>query len=292
MWEQAGGPDWQPGRQEGEGGRTGWDQQRQGGKEDKEGEGGWHDSTLHRTERTCSAPAHTELARYPHAASQEKKKEEPLPEIPPMPMTVDAAYEFLGIAAEDRGSLEKLKMRFRKMSLKWHPDKNIRRPEAAAEVFKAVNAAYHTLTTNNFDYKRWAESFVIPPMQSLEDVLMMAFKGADPYQIELLLKRRGDYRPHQDFGINLSIPWNAGSKEDPSYHVHTGSAYTTTQGLEDNQRAELGYGGGSSDGYGGQLVRHVETQDLLDQFGEKAQVRGGGHSEECVRSSWKMLGAR
>jgi len=27
------------------------------------------------------------------------------------------------------GSLEKLKMRFRKMSLKWHPDKNIRRPE-------------------------------------------------------------------------------------------------------------------------------------------------------------------
>ena len=81
-------------------------------------------------------------------------------------MTVDAAYEFLGIAPPDRGekpetpprrfrdasetrhclprsrspwepawslppsgSLEKLKMRFRKMSLKWHPDKNIRRPE-------------------------------------------------------------------------------------------------------------------------------------------------------------------
>lgn len=100
-----------------------------------------------------------------------------------MPLTVDAAYEFLGIGPADRGSLEILKMRFRKMSLKWHPDKNIRRPEAAAEVFKAVNAAYHTLTTNNFDYKRWAESFVIPPMQSLEDVLLMAFKGADPYQV-------------------------------------------------------------------------------------------------------------
>lgn len=190
-------------------------------------------------------------------------------------MTVDAAYEFLGIGPSDRGSLEKLKMRFRKMSLKWHPDKNIRRPEAAAEVFKAVNAAYHTLTTNNFDYQRWAESFVIPPMQSLEDVLLMAFKGADPYQIELLLKRRGDYRPHQDFGINLSIPWNAGGKEDPSFHVHSGSAYTTTQGLQDNTRAELGYTGGE-DGYGGQLVRHVETQDLLEQFGEKAQVRGVG----------------
>jgi len=111
-------------------------------------------------------------------AEEEKKKEEPLPKVPPLPMTVDAAYEFLGIAPPDRGSLEKLKMRFRKMSLKWHPDKNIRRPEAAAEVFKAVNAAYHTLTTNNFDYKRWSESFTIPPMQSLEDVLVMALKGA------------------------------------------------------------------------------------------------------------------
>jgi len=30
----------------------------------------------------------------------------------------------------------------------------------------------------------------------------------------MLLKKRGDYRPHQDFGVNLSIPWNAGSRED------------------------------------------------------------------------------
>ena len=149
------------------------------------------------------------------ASEAETKSAAPLPEIPKgmdKGWTIDASYEFLGIKAEDRGSLDVLKMRFRKMSLKWHPDKNINRPEEAAEVFKAVNAAYHTLTTNNFDYKRWAEAFVIPPMQSLEDVLLMALKGADPYQIEVLLKRRGDYRPHQDFGVNLSIPWSAGGK--------------------------------------------------------------------------------
>ena len=35
-----------------------------------------------------------------------------------------------------------------------------------------------------------------------------------PDQVEMLLKKRGDYRPHQDFGVNLSIPWNAGSRED------------------------------------------------------------------------------
>uniref|UniRef100_A0A7S0L601 J domain-containing protein n=1 Tax=Coccolithus braarudii TaxID=221442 RepID=A0A7S0L601_9EUKA len=222
--------------------------------------------------------------------SEEKKKQEPLPEIPQMPMTIDAAYAFLGLEGENRGSLEKLKMCFRKMSLKWHPDKNIHRQEAAAEVFKAVNAAYHTLTTNNFDYKRWAESFVIPPMQSLEDVLLLALKGADPYQIEILLKRRGDYRPHQDFGVNLSIPWNAGSREDPSYHVHAGAAHTTTEGLEDKRRAELGYGGGGGggggDGYGsGAIVQHTTTEDLLETFGEKAQV-----GADSAARPWETVG--
>ena len=38
------------------------------------------------------------------------------------------------------------------------------------------------------------------------------------------------------------------------------------------RRAELGYEGGGGADYGGQLVRHVETADLLEQFGEKAQV--------------------
>ena len=70
-----------------------------------------------------------------------------------------------------------VKARFRKMSLKYHPDKNIGREEAAAEVFHFVHAAYHTLTTNNFDYERWAQAFTVPPLQTLEEVLMLALKG-------------------------------------------------------------------------------------------------------------------
>ena len=75
------------------------------------------------------------------------------------------AAEYLGVSSEDRGSLEKLKTRFRKMCLKWHPDKNRGREKAAAEVFQAVHAAYHFLTTQNFDYKRWSASFTVPPLQ-------------------------------------------------------------------------------------------------------------------------------
>jgi len=224
------------------------------------------------------------MAAFAEASGMKKKEDEaskaplePLPEIPGMPMTVDQAYDFLGVKESDRGNLDKVKLRFRKMSLKWHPDKQLSRPKEAGDVFTAVHAAYHFLTTNNFDYKRWAENFVIPPMQSLEDVLLMALKGADPYQIEMLLKKRGDYRPHAEFGINLSIPWNAGTKEAPSYHVHTGSVYTTTQGLEDKRTKELGYSGGGSapeinEGAIVTTTHGMDTQDLLETFGKSAQV--------------------
>jgi len=231
-----------------------------------------------------------DLNVFAEAAGIKKKEEpeqtpmEPLPEIPVMPMTVDQAYDFLGVKKEDRGNLEKVKMRFRKMSLKWHPDKNMRRQKEAADIFTAVHAAYHFLTTNNFDYNRWAENFQIPPMQSLEDVLVMALKGADPYQIELLLKKRGDYRPHQEFGINLSIPWNAGTKEAPSYHVHSGSVYTTTQGIEDRTRQELGFNGEVNEGAIVTTTAGMDTQDLLEKFGKNAQV-GADQSRP-----WEMVG--
>eukprot|EP00964_Phaeocystis_antarctica_P109266 scaffold73750_cov63-Phaeocystis_antarctica.AAC.1 len=102
------------------------------------------------------------------------------------------------------------------MSLKYHPDKNIGREEAAAEVFHFVHAAYHTLTTNNFDYERWAQAFTVPPLQTLEEVLMLALKGEDPMKIEIMMQKRGEYRPHQEFGINLAVPWSAGTKSDPN----------------------------------------------------------------------------
>ena len=266
-----------------------------------------------------------DINQFAEAAGMKKKEDpnagkplEPLPEIPGMPMTTDQAYDFLGVKKEDYGNLDKVKMRFRKMSLKWHPDKNMTREKEAGEVFMAVHAAYHFLTTNNFDYKRWyapprratprasprrrarararalshgacvqrarartkgrlgaagtlgrvptgtdgararvvtvvwpptltrghgvdacvsvplrlldrADNFVIPPMQSLEDVLVMALKGADPYQIEMLLKKRGDYRPHQEFGINLSIPWNAGPRAPPPHTLDCRPAHSSAR---------------------------------------------------------------
>ena len=75
---------------------------------------------------------------------------------------------------------------------------------------------------------------------------MLALKGEDPMKIEIMMQKRGEYRPHQEFGINLAVPWSAGTKSDPSYDVSAGSAYTTTQALDDRTKMELGYAGGGS----------------------------------------------
>jgi len=86
-------------------------------------------------------------------------------------------------------------------------------------------------------------------MQSLNDVLKLAMSGADPSEIDAMLRKRGDYRPHQDFGVNLQVPWSAGSREDPSYDVPVGSAYANTREIGcGSTRAELGWQGGGGKG--------------------------------------------
>ena len=41
-------------------------------------------------------------------------------------------------------------------------------------------------------------------MQTLEDVLLLAMKGEDPFVVDALLRKRGDYRPHTQFGVDLA----------------------------------------------------------------------------------------
>lgn len=45
----------------------------------------------------------------------------------------------------------------------------------------------------------------MPPLQTLDDVLALALRGADPGQVEAMLRRRGDYRPHAQFGLDLNV---------------------------------------------------------------------------------------
>jgi len=160
--------------------------------------------------------------------------------------TMDQAYEILGLPDSSRGDLDAVKAAYRKLCLKWHPDKNPpEKQEEAKRKFMRVTAAYHTVTTNNFDYKRWAESYTIPPMQTLDDVLKMALGGKDPFEIEAVLRARGDYRPNERFGVDVNVPWSAGTKHDPSFDVPTGSAYSRTMKIGNGDLGNVGLLGAS-----------------------------------------------
>ena len=160
------------------------------------------------------------------------------------------ALEALQLPLSALGDVEAARGAYRRLSVRWHPDKNAGDEERSQAVFVRVAAAYNTLTTANFDYKRcgprranaakprrgartrrdasssgasrarpflcapaytpraarsWAESYVVPSMQTLEDVLLLAMKGADPFVIDAMLRKRGDYRPHQQFGVDLAV---------------------------------------------------------------------------------------
>jgi hypothetical protein len=51
-------------------------------------------------------------------------------------------------------------------------------------------------------------------MQTLEDVLRLAIQGEDPVVVDALLRKRGDYRPHAQFGVNLAVRACAQALED------------------------------------------------------------------------------
>ena len=166
--------------------------------------------------------------------------------------TVDQAYHILGLPDSSRGDLAAVKAAYRKLCLKWHPDKNPpEKQEEAKRKFTRVTAAYHTVTTNNFDYRRWAESYEIPPMQTLDDVLKMALGGKDPFEIEAVLRARGDYRPNAQFGVDVHVPWSAGAKHDPSFDVPVGSGYSRTMKIGGGDAAGVGLLG--AEGMGSQL---------------------------------------
>ena len=127
---------------------------------------------------------------------------------------------------------KEIRRAYRALCLRWHPDKNPDDPEGAKEKFTRITAAYHTLTTVNFDYERWRRTYEIPPLQSLEDVLKLALSGADPFEIDAMLRARGEYRPHVNFGVDVRVPWQAGEKPEASFHVRE-SEYSTTRALGD-----------------------------------------------------------
>ena len=59
-------------------------------------------------------------------------------------------YKILGVNKQSNN--QELKKAYRKLALKWHPDKNQTNVEKASENFKKINEAYEVLTVGLFTY--------------------------------------------------------------------------------------------------------------------------------------------
>lgn len=98
----------------------------------------------------------------------------------------------------------------------------------------------------------------------------------DPHKVEMLLRMRGEYRPHADFGVNLSIPWQLGTQEDPSWEVASGSVYSTTRGI----------GGGWANG------QDAERGDTTRKIGLSDGVTGGRAGGQHMMGDQSAAGMR
>ncbi|NTW07144.1 MAG: J domain-containing protein [Syntrophaceae bacterium] len=84
-------------------------------------------------------------------------------------------YEILGV--NKKASAEEIKKAYRKLAVKWHPDKNPNNKAAAEEKFKKISEAYAVLSDEekrrNYDNFGSADQF--RQQYSQEDI----FKGVD-----------------------------------------------------------------------------------------------------------------
>ena len=88
-----------------------------------------------------------EFNDFAKAVSGEEEKAdkpmEPLPELPPMPMTVDDAYKFLGVDDKDKGSLDKVLKRNKCSTSLWSVPGEMLHPTAGTQIECLTTAISH-----------------------------------------------------------------------------------------------------------------------------------------------------
>ena len=203
---------------------------------EREGERGSADIGDNDDDMNCTSNASTFREEWPHLPSSSSSSSSSV-------LSKEQALEILEISPtpnnnnDDTDLSKQIKLQYRKLCLKYHPDKNkAENAERASKAFTAITAAYHTLTTVNFNQEKWLKTFSIPPMQSLSDVLQLALKGTDPEEIERLMRARGEYRPHRNFGIDYNVRWESGERPDPAGGLFRETAmneYSDTKCLSD-----------------------------------------------------------
>merc|ERR1712224_753339 len=105
-------------------------------------------------------------------------------------------YEVLGV--EKTATADEIKKSYRKLAIRWHPDKNPNNKEEAEEKFKEISAAYSILSDENkrsqydkygFEAEEWGEGMDFGDIfggfsfSEAEAMFSEMFGGMDPFSM-------------------------------------------------------------------------------------------------------------
>jgi DnaJ-class molecular chaperone len=186
-------------------------------------------------------------------------------------------YDILGISKE--ASDEDIKKAYRKMAIKWHPDKNPNNKVEAEEKFKIISEAFTVLSDPNKKqiYDKYGEDGVKQQEnggmggQSAEDIFSMFFGGGNPFG--------------QDFNRNYSQESKSKAKivEIPLNlkDIYFGTKKKITLKLDRNCNNCNGDGGfnpiicSECDGNGMKVFNRVIGPNMIQRFTESCKKCNG-----------------
>ena len=100
-------------------------------------------------------------------------------------------YKILGL--EKNASSDEIKKQYKKLAVKWHPDKNINNKEVAEKKFKEISEAYEILMDdnkkNNININNFFNLFTKNIYDTITDLLNLNFKKFKKKHIKIYNNR-------------------------------------------------------------------------------------------------------
>mmetsp|Transcript_3756 Transcript_3756/g.2795 ORF Transcript_3756/g.2795 Transcript_3756/m.2795 type:complete len:324 (-) Transcript_3756:116-1087(-) len=166
-------------------------------------------------------------------------------------------YEVLGVSRD--ASLDEIKKAYKKLAIKWHPDKNPDNPEEATEMFKTIGEAYETLSdpvkkrdydaggmsSGGFERPDFSRSYSSSPRTRQNFGVHSSFSHQRAFDIFNQFFAEMDAM-HQDMFDDHFSP---GYGRSPRNQNHRSSSR-----FQDHNELFGGFGGGFGSGFGGGLM--------------------------------------